>query len=512
MHLLAALIFAFITTLSVEAKLPESITTILKEELGEYSQRMDLVLEQGDKKWLLIKPEKKLHLNDDPETITLITKTAKQDILLSNGWIYTPIEKNTIKSFDFFPEIFQDLLLQSKIHQEFIVPKGFKLPRDLAFLSGRLPIELGDIELASDRAELYKSKIQELKLTKPFEFLGYSFATGNLKKIALDKKTNEKVELDQDLDAGEIGLKYLSSIRVYDDEIYFSDLVSGKIHKYSKSYKKYDARKATEEIPLDAVELNVQEVFKLEDIGLDDGVKDFVLNVNKSILYLLTNKTSNLLIINMKEKSLIKRLEMPKMLDGFELLSRSSQEPDKLVFYSKARKEIFFVNGFDFRVSDKIDLKEHSKDFNFIPHSMLVAHDKIYLGVEVESKHTAHPADAGIMVFDSVTGSYDKFIELNASPRKIIRSKDEKSLYVLSQDQTMSELVKVDVKDFRLTARLGLDADIAQSGSVSELVEAGMLVIPSGTSKNILLVDAENFVALKKIALTESINIIKTLD
>ncbi len=255
--LLLALIFSFSSANYAFAKLPTEIETILKAELGDYKERMDQVVTFGKEKWILIKPEKNLSLTKEeekiqmlssaaelePSPISLINKTKDKDFLFSNGWIYTPIKNNTIKSFDYYPQIFQDILLQSKLHQELIVPKGFELPRDLAFLAGRIPVKLGSIELASDREIIYQKKLEEMKNKKPFEFLTYSFNSGRLQKLSIDKESNEKLDSVYDFETSELGLNYLSNIRTYNNEIYFSDMITGSLFEFKKVQAQYDATK-----------------------------------------------------------------------------------------------------------------------------------------------------------------------------------------------------------------------------------------------------------------------------
>jgi len=180
------ILIAFLFNLAVFAKIPAEIENILLKELPGAKIRLDNVVEVKDKQWLLIKPQVPVTLAEN-QSITLIEETDKQDFLFSNNWIYTPIINNSIKSFDFYPESFQAVLLKSQIEQEFIVPKAFKLPRDLAMLAGRLPLELDVVELASDREIVYKQRLKELENQKPFEVLTYSNTDGKLALLTIAK-------------------------------------------------------------------------------------------------------------------------------------------------------------------------------------------------------------------------------------------------------------------------------------------------------------------------------------
>jgi len=526
-RLLVSLSITFLTVLAVAAKLPTSMETILKKELGDYKERLDLVLTLGEQKWLLIKPDKEIRLEknetnnlvliENPEItnseINLVMKTDTKDFLFSNGWIYTPINNNSIKSFDYYPQIFQDILLQSKIYQEFIVPKKFNLPRDLAFLAGRIPLSLGSIELASDRELLYKEKLKKIESEKPFQFLTYSYHSGNLSEISIDKILNEKLGATKDLKAGDLGLKYLSSVKEYTGEIYFSDLISGGLYKFRKINPEFDATKPTEtNFDPAAVETNIEKVFALSELGIEDGIVDFEFNLNKSTLYVITKKTSELLIIDYKKKFLTKQLALPKMIDGFQLISRSTQEPDKLIFFSKAKDEIFFLNTFDLRISDEIFLSKISNEYNYVPYSVLVNYDRVFVGVEKTFKHDNKSSSSGLMVFDTVTNAFQDFIELDSIPKEMLLSYDKKSIFVLTESKKQTKIIKLNASTYEKEASLELDLDIAQVSSISEIVDGKLLAIPSSVSKNIILVDTEKLVALKKIELSEPVNVLRVIN
>ena len=524
MRLLISLVL-ILNTLAANAKLSSDIDAILKQEFGTYQERMDLVIESGDQKWLLIKPNKNLNLQEDETKnivisdeaqvgpISLILKTESKDLLFSNGWIYTPIFQKSIKSFDFYPQIIQDIFLQSKIHQEFIVPKGFKLPRDLAFLAGRIPMTLGSIELASDRELLYKEKLEKIESQKPFQFLAYSYNSGNLTEISIDKSSNEKIGDAKDLGASELGLKYLSSIHEQFGEIYFSDLVTGDIFQFKKLRPEFDARKPNEtNLDPAAIETKIEKIFSLSDLGIVDGVKDFAFNLNKSYLYVITKKTSDLLIIDYKTKSITKRLELPKMIDGFHLISRSTQEPDKLVFLSKAKDIIFFLNTYDLRISDQINLSKISDDSNFVPYSVLVSYDKVFVGVEKISKLNKSAPAAGLMIFDTITNAFQEFVELSATPKEMLLSNDKKSVFILGENHDGASIVKIDAANYQEQASLTLDKDIAQVSSMTEIIDGKFLAVPSSVSSNLVLIDAQELITLKKIKLVEPVNLLRVIN
>ena len=508
LFVIALILFSF---MPANAQLPADLEAILKKELGTYKERLDLVISANNKQWLLIKPVAE---QAQKEEITLVARTKDDDLLFSNDWVYTPIVNNSIKSFDYYPEAFQNALLKGKIYQEFIVPKGFELPRDLAFLAGRIPMKLGSIELASDRELLYKEKLQKLENKKPFEFLAYSYNSGRLTEISIDKKSNEKVGDSKDFNADALGLKYLSSIQDLDNEIYFSDLVTGTIFQLKKTRESFDATKPSEtknSTEPKAKETQLEEIFKLEDIGVFDGIRDFRFNLNKSYLYLVTKNTHNLLIIDYKKKLLTKKLELPSMIDGFQLISRSAQEPDKIVFFSKAKDRIFFLNTYDLRISDEIKLSELSKDSSYVPYCVLVSYDKVFLGVERTPKLPGLEASAGLMVFDTITNAFQEFVELEAVPKKLLLSNDKKSVYILMENQSGVKLSKIKVDDYSKEAQLELDADIAQVNSMTEIVGDSLLAVPSSVSSNIVLIDTDKLVALKKIELEERVNVLKVI-
>lgn len=525
MRLSISLVLILFLSLAANAKLPSDMDIALQKELGTYKERMDLVIQSGDSKWILIKPNKQLSISEDEskniviseeasdEPITLALKTESNDLLFSNGWVYTPMINKSIKSFDFYPQVIQDVLLQSKIHQEFIVPKGFELPRDLAFLAGRIPMTLGSIELASDRELLYKKKLDQIESEKPFQFLAYSYNSGNLSEISVDKSSNEKLGKAKDLDASGLGIKYLSSVHESLGEMYFSDLVTGDIFQLKKFRPDFDARKPNEtNLDPKAVETIVEKIFSLSDLGLDDGIKDFAFNLNKSYLYVVTKKTSDLLIINFKEKTIAKTLTLPKMIDGFHVISRSTQEPDKLVFFSKARDVIFFLNTYDLRISDQIHLSKISDDSNYVPYSILVSYDKVFVGVEKISKLNKQAPTAGLMVFDTITNGFQEFVALDATPKKMLLAKDKKSIFILAENQSGASVSRIDSTDYSIKANLALDEDIAQVSSMTEIIDGKLLAVPSSVSNNMVLIDTKELVTLKKIELAEPVNLLRVLN
>lgn len=512
MRLLLALSLTILFLAPAHAVLPAAVEQILKSELKDYKLRLDNVIIQADKKWILIKPDSELDLDEVSSELTLIKRTDDDDFLFSNGWIYTQIIDNTIKSFDYYSKDFQDILVQSKIHQEFILPKKFKLPRDLAFLAGRIPMELSSVELASDREILYKKKLEKIKSQTPFKFLAYSYNSGKLSEISIDKKSNEKLGEARDLEADKLGLKYLSSIHEFSGKTFFADLVTGNIFELKKERAKYDATTPDQKQSEPQIQASIEKIFTLLDLGVEDGIKDFAFNLNQSTLYIITKDSSNLLIIDFEKLSITKELELPKMIDGFQLISRSSQEPDKLVFFSKAKDIVFFLNTFDLRISDEIFLAKISPEYSYVPYSVLVTYDKILVGVEKISKLNPKNKSTGLMIFDSITNAFDKFIELDGTPQQMILSQNKNHIYVLSQTSSATNILKLDSKECLEEQRLTLDVDISQASSITEIPSAGLLAIPSSVSNNIVLVDTKELIALKKIQVSEAINILKVIN
>lgn len=518
-------IFCFSALVAV-AEVPHDIESFFKTEMPKAKFRLDQVLVDGEKKWLLIKPQKPCSLKtlpdgtiekyqkkqDHEEKISLVLKTEAKDYLFSNAWIYTPIENKTIKSFDFYPNLLQDILLASMIHQEFIVPKQFKLPRDLAFLSGRIPIELGDIELASDREMIFRKKMQTIKDNKPFRFLTYSYDKGVFAEMTLEKSFEK--DFFQEKEVKLENLKYLSHFAKVNDRLFFSDMVSGSIFEVIKKDFDFDATKPIKKQDVEADvenDLEFKEVFNLKNIGIDDGIKSFEFNLNQSSLYLVTKNSSDLLIIDFKKQELLKKLELPHVIEGFHLLSRSADSADTLIFLSKATKKIFFLNTYDLRISRQIALKDLDANFDFIPYSIVSTANKVIVAVKKISQHNTQEIQNGLLIFDLITSELEQFLVTDMTPTQLSVDASGKSLLVLMQDDKQTKLQQFDAKSFTLQKSLSFDADISQASSLYLIEDENLILVPSSVSNNLVIVDGDSLLEIKKIKLTNPINLLQGL-
>ena len=116
------------------------------------------------------------------------------------------------------------------------------------------------------------------------------------------------------------------------------------------------------------------------------------------------------------------------------------------------------------------------------------------------------------MVFDTVTNAFQDFIELDSIPKEMLLSYDKKSIFVLTESKKQTKIIKLNASTYEKEASLELDLDIAQVSSISEIVDGKLLAIPSSVSKNIILVDTEKLVALKKIELSEPVNVLRVIN
>ncbi|MDA0771900.1 MAG: hypothetical protein O3C63_03050, partial [Cyanobacteria bacterium] len=110
MCLLIALLLIY---LPASAALPEAIVTEFKQHYKEAKERPDGLMQAGNKNWLLFKTNNGYSDSD----VKLVIKDG-DDFLFSNevnDWVFTPLNNNTVKSFDFFDPQIQAKILATNI-------------------------------------------------------------------------------------------------------------------------------------------------------------------------------------------------------------------------------------------------------------------------------------------------------------------------------------------------------------------------------------------------------------
>lgn len=535
---LILVIFVFWFNL-VSAETPDAIKQILKKEHPKIKFRFDGMFEVNNKLWLLTKAKnsslrfckedldlvlKEESCSEISDQISLVQKTDKDDYLFSNLWIYTPVENNSIKSFDYYPKIFQDVLIQSQINQNFLVPKDFVLPRDLAMLAGRLPVALGSVELATDREILYKKRVKEEEKNKAFEFLTYSFHDGSFNSIKIHHKDDESlamVEIKPEKGLSEI-INYASKIKKINDEIFISDQTQGKIFKLVKSGSESASFDATK--PLEnnfESKKNLEDAYRL-DLVFDiknyfkenNGIKDFSFNKGRTNYYILSAIDSTLHIINSKDKVLIKSISLPASVDGMKIVSRSISEPDKLVFRSRSGSKIFIVNTFDYRVSSILELEQVSDVYNFIPNDLLVTEDHILIATQALYKSPKKEKDVvgKILALDPITGSLISSIDMSFIPYHLDFSSTKNEIFALGSNfEAKTKISKIDTKELKLIKTEDLSPDIIDSKSFTVSGAGKFILIPSEASSQVGVLDIETCSLVKKLDLGTSTSYILAL-
>ncbi len=495
-------------------EIPEIVEQELKEDFPKGKFRFDGVFQNGTDLWIPILPTKETDISDqaDKETVmkellkaaTKVTPTASveeesineaeiskepelpetflmltnddRDYLFSNGWLYTPIKDNTIKSLDFFDKLVQKQILKNKIVKDFVVPNDFLLPRDLAILSGHLPIKMRNVELATEREarylEILKQEIKDANL----ELLSYDFNSGDfklstfsmeaerLKSIGKRKASPTKdskltmyklEELARDV-------SLLSQLKYIGDSVFMLD--------YNKSIV-YE---------LEAIEngFNLIEKFALEP-GL--GLIDFAKSVDGVVSYLLTNKKSQLRIFDNIKNIEIKVLDLPSNPDSILSFSKDSTTTDFVVINSKGSNEVIFVSSFDHRIVDKVKVGR-------MPNSMAANSDFLFV---------SNKGDKTVSVIDWVSRDLYKSIDLEIVPNKLIVSPDKNLLFVLGGLE--SKIAVYELENMHLLKTIDLGPDLIEPKDMVLSPSGYFLLVGSSGSDMIGVVDMGIQELVKKI-------------
>jgi hypothetical protein len=512
--LLLVLVFKFQACKALPLDVPQDIQKQLLANYPKAKFRMDGVLVQGEKLFIPLIPK-----TVSEGVSTLVEKTDREDFLFSNGWIYTPIVNNTIKSFDYYPESFQKQILQAQIVQEFIIPKDFSLPRDLAMLAGRLPIKLTAVELASDRELKYKQRIKELDQNQIFDFLGYSHSSRQLFHYSLNNsqatsQTGFEPELvDVRLNSGE-DFHYISNIRKFGNT-YVIERNKAKIYEIKKSdLLEFNAIEPLKNSEAVIKNLKARDFITLADYGVQGQIEDFMVSADNKTAYILSSNVNALIIINFQTKQLIKIIDLPSSCMGLQLVSRSSNEPDQIVFFSRSKNTIFVINGFDYRIAQQIDLAKINSEFKFIPHSLLINDQYIFVATEAISQDPKQNAGLypKLLVLDIITGRYYKYFNLDSVPTQLVFV-DNRQIAILSENQEgLNDIKFFDTKKLEITMKLALDADFTYSKTLELNSSGSFLIVPSSVNPVLGLIDLKEKNLLKKISVPSALHIIRSIE
>ena len=512
--LLIIFVFKFQACLALPFEVPSEIQKQFLLIYPNSKFRMDGVLSVGEKLFVPIVPKMNNNLG-----ASLVEKTNQADYLFANGWIYTPVVENSIKSFDYYPESFQKQILQNQIVQEFIIPKDFVLPRDMAMLAGRLPLKLKSVELASDREFLYKQRLKEFNQNTIFDFLAYSYFSRklysySLNHSAIQSQTQSQPELvDNELDL-EQDFHYISNIRKFGN-VYIVERNKAKIYEIKKSdFLEYNSIRPLEKPESEKKYLKAREFISLIDFGIEGQIEDFIVSADNKIAYVLSSNKNALIIINFQTRQLIKLIDLPSSCMGLQLVSRSSNEPEQIMFFSRSKNMIFIVNSFDYRISQQIDLSSINSEFKFIPHDFLVNDQYLFLSTEAISQDPKKNAGLypKLILLDVVTGRFYKSFDLDSTPLELLFINDREIALLSENSDGLADIKFFDTKNLGITQKISLDADFSYPKTFELNSSGDFLIIPSSSNPLFGLVGVKEKKLLKKISTSSPLQIIRSVD
>ncbi len=438
----------------VSAAIDPQIATIVKQELGA-ELRVDGLAQQGSKLWLLLVP------TQPKVTENLSAKLINGDLLLSNGWIYTPIvtKKNnlSIKSYDFYPQEIKNNILSAIIIPEFIIPANFLLPRDLAMLAGHLPIGLADVELASDREAEFRRRLKEDE-ANTMSLLSYDHSSGKIKSIEL-KETTTITSLDKVSKQ----LSLVTALKQFKKDIYIADHNNAVIYKIK-------------------TDDSLEEYLRLPK---NLGIKDFNFSLDGTLFYVITARESKLLIYKVDGLKPVKELDISSAAFGLTNLNASSSDADYMIFANKSNAEIALVSTFEHRISSRISIAEQG----LMPEAFAVAAGDVFIIAQDRIKDSG----AKLVAMDIVSTKLDQFIDLDFEPMAITSYAG--SIYVAGN----SKLVRLNPVTMMLESSLDLGTDLVDPRSIHITKTGAFALIACSGADNIGVVDLKAMQLVKKI-------------
>ena len=535
------LILLLLICLPASAALPEAIVSEFKQHYQDAKERPDGLMQAGNKDWLLFKTNKQ---STDSE-IKLVIKDG-DDLLFSdeiNDWVFTPIKGNTVKSFDFLHPQIQAKILSTNIVPTFLVPSGFELPRDLAITMGRLPLSLRTVELASDRELRFRERLAEEQASKPIDAISYSVKTGLLKRVGFSD-----LPLVENLDEMSAGLTYVSEIKTIDGDLYLLDYHQAKVFQITSPETKHDSLKPNEQILIES-NLEMTELFDLTDLGLEAGLRDFQIEKETGVAYFLDSLGSNIFVVDIKAKRLIKTITIPAGCSDMIKVSRSSAEPVQIMMLSKSKSSLLSINSFDYRMSKALDLnllsrhpskrsfasdvdtkkvgtvqstssvnKEYSRrksndNFRYIPHALAVNESKIFVAVEAinANPQKQFAVQGKVLVLDAVTSQLIASIDLDYVPIDLLLAKDNKHVYALGSNQDAAFVSNIDFEKAYSVENANLAPDIIDPQNMVFANTGKFVLISSSGTNTIAVFDLATWSMVHKIDIGDSSSILSAL-
>lgn len=475
---------------------------------GTFIEELDQNLEEGDEETLLIakevfgpplaprtsKPSKiKEVVKVDDSNIQLIYQSDDNDYLFSNGNIYTPIKENTIKSFDFYDDPIQQQILKNKIISSFIIPKDFKMPRDLGITTAKLPISFRDVDLASTREERFLALInRESKLLSSI-ILTYDQNIDSLKLIKFPSKKDFK---DEEIEITDINnlqpkINLLSSFREIDSTLFLVDYNQATIFKLIRQRNK---KKKTTRFKLEKY-IDLKEVEGIELEADSIGLRDFAISKEGTLMYLLDNKNSKVIVIDLNTKKFLKEIDTPSNPFIAYNYQAGSNASDYILVLCKAANKIIRISTINQVIESKIDVGKLPVSAAFSRDYLLVA-------------NKGDKPKGSISIIDWVTSKPVSTISLNSTPSQILITPDERNLLILSSaDSTVSVL---DLESLTIKKVIDLNPDITEPQEMAISSSKLFVTIGSSNSHSIGFLDLETLQLVKKINIGSNSNKITT--
>jgi 2-dehydropantoate 2-reductase len=470
-------------------EVPANVKSAIQKLYPEAKFRYDGILETKNKQWLLLRrtnDQSVLRVHEDHEDdenaeIEDLEQSPDGDLLFGNSYIYTPIENNTIRSYSEYAPLIKDRILSFVIPSDFLVPKGFSLPRDLGVLSGELPIPLRHSQLSTVK-ELELKTLLAAERVKEIRFLAYSSLNNGFALIKLTKNTEnptsiEELKADKDL-------VWVSKINKTKKNILLADYNTAKIYELDLDFK--------------ADSFKFKELADLKPFIHENGLLDF--DLEHKTIYALSQKDSKIYAINTSNKKIISEIQLSNLVTEMEPFDFSSNTAKLLVVNSRGANEISFIDTSNYQVAQILKYKKGDEQniiFDFIINKDLLV---------TASEHIKDENIKGkVNVYSSISKELMQSYDLDYIPQKVSFIDDGRMILVLGFNRDKeSFLTKIDLKTKEVLLQKSLGADVLSARTFAFNRDESLLMIPSLENKLMSVIDLKNLELLKKIE-TEAI-------
>jgi 2-dehydropantoate 2-reductase len=453
-------------------EVPANVKSAIQKLYPEAKFRYDGILETKNKQWLLLinpKDDKNAEIED-------LEQSPDGDLLFGNSYIYTPIENNTIKGYSEYAPLIKDRILSFVIPSDFLVPKGFSLPRDLGVLSDELPIPLRNSQLSTVK-ELELKTLLAAERVKEIRFLAYSSLDNGFALIKLAKNTEnptsvEELKADKDL-------VWISKINKTKKNILLADYSTAKIYELDLDFK--------------ADSFKFKELADLKPFVHENGLLDF--DLEHKTIYALSQKDSKIYAINTSNKKIISEIQLSNLVTEMEPFDFSSNTAKLLVVNSRGANEISFIDTSNYQVAQILKYKKGDEQniiFDFVINKDLLV---------TASEHIKDENIKGkVNVYSSISKELMQSYDLDYIPQKVSFVDDGRVILILGFNKDKeSFLTKIDLKTKEVLLQKSLGADILSARTFAFNRDESLLLISSLESKLISVIDLKNLELLKKI-------------